>query len=419
MHSNYEKLQLMIFLLLTLLHFVASSHFTPHQSSELQQQAFLNDQLPWQVAATRKRVETYSKIPKEWILPPEIIEEAKTRRKLTGAFIEGLFDNETLSITSLDPIDIVAHIRNGAYTAVQVTEAFCKRSAYGHQLNGNLLEIFYDQALEEAQRLDEHQAEHSDTVGPLHGLPITLKDQFHVRGVETTMGYVGWIGTFEGRKGTGKERVIESELVRELRSLGAIPIAKTTLAQGLAAGETSNNILGYTKNPVNQELSCGGSSGGEGAVQALRGSAMGFGTDIGGSVVVPAAFNGVHGFKPSVGRISYRDAANAERGQTDISSVVGILGPSLASLKLMFKSLLSTEPWRHDPGIVPISWNDEHDTVPEKHTRLSFGFLESDGSVTPHPPIRRALKIVAEALENNGHEVSIIVMPQLRSGRLA
>lgn len=60
-----------------------------------------------------------------------------------------------------------------------------------------------------------------------------MKDQFHVKGMETSMAYIGWIGTFEGRKGTGKEKVFESELVRELHSLGAIPIAKTTLVQSL------------------------------------------------------------------------------------------------------------------------------------------------------------------------------------------
>lgn len=92
--------------------------------------------------------------------------------------------------------------------------------------NQNLLEIAFDDALERAKELDEYYEKHRKTVGPLHGLPVSLKDQFHVKGLETTMAYTGWIGTFEGQKGTGKERMFESELMSELNSLGAIVIAK-------------------------------------------------------------------------------------------------------------------------------------------------------------------------------------------------
>ena len=89
-------------------------------------------------------------------------------------------------------------------------------------------------------------------MGPLHGLPVSLKDQFHVKDVETTMGYVGWIGTFEGKVGTGKEKVFESEMVRELRNLGAVLYCKTSVPHTLMAGETMNNIIGYTENPKNR-----------------------------------------------------------------------------------------------------------------------------------------------------------------------
>lgn len=98
------------------------------------------------------------------------------------------------------------------------------------------------------------------------------------------MGYVGWIGTFQGRKGTGQERVFESEMVKALRALGAVLYCKTSVPHTLMSGETVNNIIGYTLNPKNRNLSSGGSSGGEGALIGLRGSPLGFGTDIGGSV---------------------------------------------------------------------------------------------------------------------------------------
>ena len=79
-----------------------------------------------------------------------------------------------------------------------------------------------------------------------------------------TLTHQGWINTFEGKKGTGKEDVFESEMVKELRSLGAVLYCKTSVPQSLMTGETVNNIIGYTTNPKNRNLSCGGSSGGEG-----------------------------------------------------------------------------------------------------------------------------------------------------------
>lgn len=98
------------------------------------------------------------------------------------------------------------------------------------------------------------------------------------------MGYVGWIDTFEGVKGTGKENNVDSELVREAKALGAVPFCKTSLPHTVMSGVTGNNIVGFTLNPSNRLVSCGGSSGGEGALISMRGSPIGFGTDIGGSI---------------------------------------------------------------------------------------------------------------------------------------
>jgi hypothetical protein len=85
------------------------------------------------------------------------------------------------------------------------------------------------------------------------------------------MGYVGWIGTFEGKTGTGKEKVFESEMVKELRNLGAVMYCKTSVPHTLMSGETVNNIIEYTRNPKNRNLTAGGSSGGEGALIGIRG----------------------------------------------------------------------------------------------------------------------------------------------------
>ncbi len=184
-------------------------------------------------------------------------------------------------------------------------------------------ETFFDVAIQDAKHLDKYFATEKGPIGPLHGLPVSLKDQFHVRSVETTMGYTGWIGTFMGKKGTGQERVFESEMVRELRALGAVLYCKTSVPHSLMSGETVNNIIGYTTNPKNRNLSSGGSSGGEGALVGLKGSPVGFGTDIGGSIRIPAAFNGLYGIRPSSGRLPYEGMANSMDGQNSILSVVG------------------------------------------------------------------------------------------------
>lgn len=106
-----------------------------------------------------------------------------------------------------------------------------------------MLEIGFEIAWQRAKELDEYYEKYQKIVGPLHGLPVSLKDRFHVQGMETTMGYVGWIGTFEGRKGTAKEKVFESELVRELRSLGAIVIAKVGATQSSVGVLFFNTVL--------------------------------------------------------------------------------------------------------------------------------------------------------------------------------
>lgn len=119
------------------------------------------------------------------------------------------------------------------------------------------------------------------------------------------MGYVAWLGKTETR---------DSTLVEILRKAGAIVYVKTNIPQTLMVGETVNNIFGRTVNPYNRNLSCGGSSGGEGALIGLRGSVIGVGTDIGGSIRMPSAFNHLYGIRPSHGRLPYGLAANSMEG---------------------------------------------------------------------------------------------------------
>ena len=267
--------------------------------------------------------------------------------------------------------------------------------------------------------LDDYLDDHGITAGSLHGLPISLKDQFHVKGNDTTMGYVGWIGSNLGIKEPTQIHRTESQIVSELLSLGAVLYCKTSLPQTLFIGETKNNIIGQTLNPHNQNLSCGGSSGGEGALQALRGSTLGIGTDIGGSVRIPAAFDGIFSLKPTPERMSYRDVGNTNPGENTYRSTVGFLSTSLEGLELIFSSVLSTRPWLRDPAVVPFPFSEDvmEDVLsraePNGSARISdlvpplkLGIMWTDSAVRPHPPIMRGLHMVVDALKRAGHKVN-------------
>lgn len=245
---------------------------------------------------------------------------------------------------------------------------------------------------------------------------MSLKDQFHVKGNDTTMGYIGWIGSNVGIKHPSQAHEVESQITKELLSLGAVLYCKTSLPQTLLFGETKNNIIGQTLNPNNQNLSCGGSSGGEGALQALHGSTLGVGTDIAGSVRIPAAFNGIFALKPTPERVSYREVANTNPGQNTYRSTIGFLSTSLGGLELILRSVLSTKPWLNDPAVVPMPFRQEivdeylsraepDGTAKPSGPPLKLGVLWTDSVVGPQPPIIRGLHMVADAMRRAGHKV--------------
>jgi len=134
--------------------------------------------------------------------------------------------------------------------------------------------MLFETAICQATALDEYFLTHGRPAGPLHGLPISLKDRFHIEGVDSAIGFASKLH---------QPRTVQDEgvLVRELRRLGAIIFVKTAVPMGLLTIETENNISGWTRNPYNRVLSAGGASGGEGALQACRASPLGWGSDIG------------------------------------------------------------------------------------------------------------------------------------------
>lgn len=149
----------------------------------------------------------------------------------------------------------------------------------------------FKDALEAARKLDKYLAQHHEPVGPLHGMVVTLKDQFNVKGYDTTLGYVG--RAFSPAKQ-------DATVVKMLKSLGAVVLGKTNLPQSIMWCETENPLWGLTTNPYSQDYTPGGSTGGEAVLVAAGASMLGMGTDIGGSIRIPSHMMGICGFKPSV-----------------------------------------------------------------------------------------------------------------------
>jgi Asp-tRNA(Asn)/Glu-tRNA(Gln) amidotransferase A subunit family amidase len=183
-----------------------------------------------------------------------------------------------------------------------------------------------------------------------------------------------------------------------LISLGAIIIAKTNIPQTLGLLDSVNHVFGRTLNPLNPKLTPGGSSGGEGVLVAMRGSMIGFGTDIGGSIRIPAMCNHIYGFKPSVGRVSYEGQTSfGLRGNSAVAlkAVAGPIARSVEDIDFVMREIVPRgELFANDciPGYWPAS------TQQEPRKKLRVGILRNDGLVTPLPPITNLLGEVSRIL---------------------
>lgn len=182
--------------------------------------------------------------------------------------------------------------------------------------NISLTEICFEDAIISAKSLDGHLAQHHKPIGPLHGIPTTLKDQFNIRGYDTTLGYVG-------RASLPAEE--DCALVQMLRSLGAVILAKTNLPQSIMWCETENPLWGLTTNPYDSRYTPGGSTGGEAALIARGASVLGFGTDIGGSIRIPSHMMGIYGLKPSVSIPIFRQSKKEEKEEERFSTNIKLI----------------------------------------------------------------------------------------------
>jgi amidase len=240
----------------------------------------------------------------------------------------------------------------------------------------------YEPAIARAKYLDSL----SEPIGPLHGLPISVKEHLHIKGYPCNAGFVSWI---DRGPPTETNAVLDIFI-----SLGAIPFARTTEPQALMHLSCNNYITGATTCPYNRTLTSGGSSGGEGALIGMKGSCFGIGTDIGGSVRSPAANCGIYSLRQSAMRAPMGGMSYAMEGGDSVLAIIGPMAASRRDVELWMSSILGTAPWNNDHSLVPIPWRN-----PTNSQKIKVAIMWNDGVVVPHPPVTRALKGVKTTME--------------------
>jgi Asp-tRNA(Asn)/Glu-tRNA(Gln) amidotransferase A subunit family amidase len=235
-------------------------------------------------------------------------------------------------ILAMDATDIAAYIKKGK---VSVYEAVTTYIEHIEKINPSLnamVETRFTKALEEAKEKDEILKKTTPS-SPLFGVPISIKESFHVASMKTTGGLV-YRHDLISR--------IDAEAVSRLKTAGAIILGKTNTPALCFCQETENKLYGRTNNPWDSNRTAGGSSGGEGALLAAGGAAAGLGSDIGGSIRLPSHFNGIVGFKPGMNSISMEGhfpQAGTKLQKRMLSA--GPMGKSVRDMELLYQ-LLST-----------------------------------------------------------------------------
>jgi fatty acid amide hydrolase len=297
----------------------------------------------------------------------------------------------TYGITSLSADEIARYIREGKLSAREAVMAHIERIEVVNPMLNALVAPRFEQALSEADAADAALAR-DESVGLLHGVPITIKDQFMIAGLATTWGLPSRVTDIDREDGP---------LVRRLKDAGAIILGKTNVPQLLAYHESENPLYGQTNNPWNLERTPGGSSGGEASIIAARGSALGLGADIGGSIRIPAHFCGLHGLKPTTGRLTNLDSPVHlfPFGQETVQVQPGPIARSVADIALAMDLLAAPGQQKIDPTIAPVTWNSSYDGP---LNGLKIAMYTDDGFFPAAPAVRRAVREAAHALEERG-----------------
>lgn len=296
-------------------------------------------------------------------------------------------------------VDLAAGIRRKEFSCREVVQAHLDRiSAVNADVNAITM-VLSESVLQAAERADKVIAS-GDQIGPLHGVPFTIKENIDLVGTPTTHGVVDL-------KNSMPEA--DAPVITHLKRAGAIPIGRTNLPDFGLRWHTDNDLHGPTRNPWDPTRTPGGSSGGEAAAIATGLSPLGVGNDMGGSIRYPAQCCGITGLRPSLGRVSRIVSSIFPDDPTfypQIASVNGPMARHVGDLRLALDVMSQADP--RDPWWTPAVWGGHAGSEP---IRIAVTGRTAGPSVDP--TVAAGVETAAAVLADHGYEVEDARPPRL------
>jgi Asp-tRNA(Asn)/Glu-tRNA(Gln) amidotransferase A subunit family amidase len=293
-------------------------------------------------------------------------------------------------VTRLTATEMARAVREKRASPVAIVEAHLDQIAKLNPRLNAFVTVDEDGARAQARRI-EVTIERGESVGPLAGVPVTIKSSIDV---------AGWRCAAGSRLRADYIAAADAPLVARLKAAGAVVLGNTNTPEMLMAYETDNLLQGRTNNPWDLDRTPGGSSGGESAAVAAGCSAAGVGSDGGGSVRVPAHYTGICALKPTPGRIPATGHFPASAGPFAQIGVVGPMARTVADLALMFEAMAG--PDAGDPSAAPVPLRRWEDAAVRA---VPIGFFEEGGRTPGTPATRSAVRAAAETMRRAGFEV--------------
>ncbi len=284
-------------------------------------------------------------------------------------------------------------IRDKEISSTEVVDSYIKRIKEVNPKLNAIVQLSEETAHDQASKADKALSQ-GEISGPLHGVPITIKDSFDTAGLISA-------GGTKGRSNFVPDK--DATVVSRLRSAGAILLGKTNTPELTLSYETNNLIYGQTNNPYDLSRSPGGSSGGAAAIVAAFGAAFDIGSDYGGSLRFPSHCCGVTTIKPTSGRVPRTGHIFPFGGVLDSFQQIGPIARSVEDLSMILPIIAG--PDHIDPAIVPMPF---YDTADVDLTSLRVAFHSDNGIMSPSPETDKVVRAAAALLDGKGSTVTEI-----------